>query len=45
MQLKICYTINDGPVQEEVKHMGGLPIMVKVRMFCRFLFVRLRTGR
>jgi len=33
MQLKICYTINDGPVQEEVKHMGGLPIMVKVRVF------------
>ncbi len=30
LQVKVHWTINDGPVQSEVRSFGYLPIMVKV---------------
>lgn len=38
MMVKLCWRVNDGPVEVETKDCGLLPIMVRVResyQFCK----------
>lgn len=32
MTVKLCYQVNDGPVETEIKDCGLVPIMVRVRI-------------
>ncbi len=39
MQAKLCWRINDGPVETEIKSLGSLPILVRVFMYCFILIL------
>lgn len=39
MQIKLCWRVNDGPVIEEVRGLGSLPVMVRVSFFSSVIYI------